>query len=170
MPSPQPPRPTVLPAFHPLRPWTSQSLCEGQEDSPGAARLGGQSEGGSLALGKSWLLCFSFFSVKREQFLVPVRIPGPHACRVRRHEWTVKKGVRQYILVSAPHFWHGAPEAFVISRVIEVSFVLVGHIWVGSWMVPTWGWSPGRLSHDQRLGISSPGLHSLEKGEGLKWS
>lgn len=77
-------------------------------------------------------------------------------------------GSSKYILVSVLGSLHRAPQILVIPQVVRVlgaSFVLLRRL---SW-APGWGWSPGRPSHDEKLGIFSDPPHPthliLQRGE-----
>lgn len=82
-------------------------------------------------------------------------------------------GSSKYMLVSVLGSLHRAPKILVIPQVVRVlgaSFVLLRRLS----QAPGWGWSPGRPSHDEKLGIfsDSPTLppDSPERGEGWKQS
>ena len=66
------------------------------------------------------------------------------------------------ILVLDPGSWHRAPETFVVSCVIRISFVVMRQLW----RPPEWGLVMGKSQLE--FWNFQPCPHYLEKGEGLK--
>lgn len=60
-----------------------------------------------------------------------------------------------------PGSWHRPPESLIISWAIGVSFLLMGWLWVGSWMA--FGW--GRVTKKSKLGIFSPAFQFFWEGQ-----